>query len=111
MRKNTGGKHPRLWSVVSPRLLASLHELLFVRKSDRKGPIRKREKFSPDSNTFDSFLWGLAVFLEMKLWGLEILTVFAAKFAWVRYMLIESSGWGFGEVFVIFYSNNCISFQ
>jgi len=25
--------------------LASLHELLYVRKSDRKGPIRKREKF------------------------------------------------------------------
>ena len=47
----TGGYHPRLWSVVSSRLLASLHELLFVRKSDRKGPIRKREKFSPDSNS------------------------------------------------------------
>ena len=46
-----GGYHPRLWSVVSSRLLASLHELLFVRKSDRKGPIRKREKFSPDSNS------------------------------------------------------------
>ena len=46
----TGGYHPRLWSVVSSRLLASLHELLFVRKSDRKGPIRKRERFSSDSN-------------------------------------------------------------
>ena len=47
----TGGYHPRLWSVVSSRLLASLHELLFVRKTDRKGSIRKREEFSPDSNT------------------------------------------------------------
>ena len=36
VQKNTGGKHPRLWSVVSSRLLAGLHELLFVRKSDRK---------------------------------------------------------------------------
>ena len=44
--------HPRLWSVVSSRLLASLHELLFVRKTDGKGPKRKREKYSPDSNNF-----------------------------------------------------------
>ena len=46
-----GVNTPRLWSVVSSRLLASLHELLFVRKTDRKGSIRKREEFSPDSNT------------------------------------------------------------
>ena len=49
-RNITGGCHPRLWSFVSSRLLASLHELLFVRKTDGKGPKRKREKFSPDSN-------------------------------------------------------------
>jgi len=30
--------------------LASLHELLFVRKTDGKEPKRKREKFSPDTN-------------------------------------------------------------
>ena len=44
-RTTTGGYHPRLWSVVSSRLLASRHELLFVRKTDRKGPRRKRENF------------------------------------------------------------------
>ena len=44
-RNITGGCHPRLWSVVSSRLLASRHELLFVRKTDRKGPKRKRENF------------------------------------------------------------------
>ena len=47
VRKTTGGGHPRLWSVVSSRLLVSLHELLFVRKTDGKGPKRKREKFFP----------------------------------------------------------------
>ena len=49
-RNITGGYHPRLWSFVSSRLLASLHELLFVRNTDERGPKRKRGKFSQDSN-------------------------------------------------------------
>ena len=49
-RNITGGCHPRLWSFVSSRLLASSHKLLFVRSTDGKEPKRKREKLSQDSN-------------------------------------------------------------
>ncbi len=57
LRSGAGGEHPRLWSFVSSRLLASPYKLLFVRNTDGKGPKRKREKFSPDSNNLFIAVW------------------------------------------------------